>query len=372
LVSSNRRSIYRNSNTLDFLKSSVIILAIMKTMVLLTAAAMAAFAPSPALAQQTYLQRLSPEVFDVVPPSARVRGNPGQMSVQRGECRSLPTADTRRRIVDVAVQEWAYFGFSLVEPEAGEDDFEPNDPGFSRLSPADSARVASSIAGYWAATPQGAGVVSSQNKAWTGPGGLGARWVAPWSAAFVSWVMCEGGLGISTQFQRAIAHHVYIDQAIRARDGSAPGAAFVAYDPGEAAVEPGDLICTSRRPAYRSLAERRRQMGEGARSHCDVVVKVDEANQRIFAIGGNVRRAVSMKVLPAVRARGKQMRPADRSANPARPRPFFAHLKLRAGSIEANAFDNTPTLKAMACGKGVERPARVAAMSSTAVGAQRC
>jgi hypothetical protein len=154
--------------------------------------------------------------------------------------------------------------------------------------------------------------------------------------------MCEGGLGTASQFQRAIAHHTYIDQAIRARDGSAKQAAFVAYDPGEAAVEPGDLLCTARRPVYRTLAERRRQMGQGARSHCDVVVKVDEAGGRIYAIGGNVGRAVSMKLLPARKENGKYLRPVLQSTA-GNGRPVFAHLKLQAKPIEPDALDASPT-----------------------------
>ena len=31
--------------------------------------------------------------------------------------------------------------------------------------------------------------------------------------------MCEAGLGSTTQFRRAVAHHSYIDQGVRARDG---------------------------------------------------------------------------------------------------------------------------------------------------------
>ena len=45
---------------------------------------------------------------------------------------------------------------------------------------------------------------------------------------------CEGGLGDPVQFRRDIAHRVYIDQAISARDGEGEGAAYVAHDPGEA------------------------------------------------------------------------------------------------------------------------------------------
>jgi hypothetical protein len=335
----------------------------MKALTLLIAAALWV----PVLnAQNAPLERLSPEVFDVTPPASRVVGTPGRMTVQQTPCRTLPTGETRRRIVDVTVQEWAFFGFPIVEPDADEFDSNDTERRFSLLSPADSARAASSIAGYWAVTPEGAGIVAGQNRAWNGPEGIGVRWVAPWSAAFVSWVMCESGLGSSAQFRRAIAHHAYIDQAIRARDGSVPQAAFVAYDPGEAAIEPGDLLCTSRRPAYRNLAERRRQMGEGARTHCDVVTKVDEAGQRIFAIGGNVRRSVSMKLLPAEQLKGKYLRPVNQST-PQRARPTFAHLKLRAKSIEANALDNSPTIKALACTIRSQQRSFLAAVSPDAV-----
>ena len=107
------------------------------------------------------------------------------------------------------------------------------------------------------------------------------------------------------QFQRAIAHHAYIDQAIRARDGRVPQAAFAAYDMGEAPIAPGDLLCSARRPVYRAIADRRRQMGNGARTHCDIVVKVDEARERILVIGGNVRGVVALKLLKAQRPTGK-------------------------------------------------------------------
>jgi hypothetical protein len=322
-------------------------------------AALAMPAPVRLLAQQAPFLRLSGTVLDVAPPASRIRGTPGQMTVQRNACRTLPTADTRRRIVDVAVQEWAFFGFSMVEPDAEEDDFvfEPFrwDRDFGPARSEEAARVASSIAGYWAVTPEGPGIVAQQNRAWTGPDGIASRWVAPWSAAFISWLMCEAGLGDNNQFQRAIAHHVYIDQAIRARDNKASQAAFAAYDAGEAAIEPGDLLCTSRRPVYKNLAQRRSQMGEGARTHCDVVVKVDEAGNRVFAIGGNVRRSVSMKVLPAARQAGKPLRLLDQPIL-GRVRPVFAHLKLRAKPVEASALDSSPTIKAVGCAQAPSVP----------------
>ena len=170
--------------------------------------------------------------------------------------------------------------------------------------------------------------------------------------------MCESGLGARGQFQRAIAHHTYIDQAIRARDGRAPAAAFTAYDAGEAEVQPGDLLCTGSRPNYRNLSDRRRQMGVGARTHCDVVVKVDNESERILAIGGNVRGTVSIKLLPAV-LDGENLSPIARGG-----RPVFAHLKLKADPVEDDALDRSPTIRAVACAIGFEVPAQVVAAAS--------
>jgi len=311
-------------------------------------------AASEASAADARYGRLPAERLEVTPPSERVRGAAGQMTLRPVACRTLPVAETRRRIVDVAVQEWGFFGFPIVDYTALEDEgsFDIGPARWRGRFPAlpqeEAMRVAASVAGYWAATPSGPQMIARQNREWSEPWGINGRWADPWSAAFVSWVMCESGLGESGQFQRAIAHWTYIDQAIRARDGGASAAGFVAYDVGEQAIAPGDLLCSSRRPAYRSIAERRRQLGIGARAHCDIVVKVDEAGNRIFTIGGNVRRAVSLKLFPTVRAPGKNLRPANLS-DVDDERPLFAHLKLRAPSIEAKALDNTPTIKALDC-----------------------
>jgi hypothetical protein len=292
------------------------------------------------------------------------------MAIGQTSCRTVPAAQVRRRIVELAVQEWAFFGFAVVDQTVVEDD-----DGFPRRSrrpgDAQSVRVAASIGGYWTVAPGGDWIIGSQNKIWNGLDGVEARWRFPWSAAFVSWVMCEGGLKDADQFQRAIAHHSYIDQAIRARDQKAPRAAFVAYNAGEAAVAPGDLLCTSRRPAYTSLEDRRRQMGAGARTHCDIVVKVDLAAARILAVGGNVRGTVGLKILSMATAAGT----APRSGNQPRARgarAVFAHLKLRAAPSDGDAFDTSPTIKALACAGPSVAPARRAASRLVAAEALRC
>ena len=323
----------------------------MKTLIL--ALATAIVGASVGLAQQVSFDRLSPDRFDVAPPSQRVSGALGSMTIEQTSCRTWPMAEVRRRIVDVAVQEWGFFGFTVVDQTRVETS-EPGAPRTRRrrrgISPTESARVAGSIAGYWTVTPEGGWIIDAQNGAWNGSRGVGARWRYPWSAAYVSWVMCEGGLGDATQFRRAVAHHTYIDQAIRARDDDGPQA-FAAYDIGETTIAPGDLLCSARRPSYRSIADRRRQMGAGARTHCDIVVQVDASGDRILAIGGNVRGSVSLKLLPVVRESEGNVRAIGGT------RQMFAHLKLRAESIEPDALNHSPTMQALGCAEGFRTPA---------------
>ena len=173
----------------------------------------------------------------------------------------------------------------------------------------------------------------------TGPRGSGRFEAIGWDRALD--LVYEG-------FQRAIAHWTYIAQAIRARDGRSSEAAFAAYELGEEKIVPGDMLCSGRRPDYRTVAQRRRQMGVGARTHCDIVVNVDEAAERIFAIGGNVRRSVSLKIFSATRNGSGVLRPAE-PPDGADMRPLFAHLKLRADPIEPGALQNSPMIKALDC-----------------------
>lgn len=323
--------------------------------------------PATGSAQYVAFHRLAPEFLDVVPPSERVRGDPGAMTVMARECRSLPRETIRQRIVDVAAQEWAFFGSPVLDRMNGARLLPPGATSNGRapaweqhtrraplLNAEESLRVASSIAGYWAVTPEGAGIVRTQNGRWKASG-IDARWNAPWSAAFVSWVMCEAGFGTNDRFHRAIAHWRYIDQAIRARDGQATASGYVAYDLGEQTVEPGDLLCFARRPRYRNLAERRRQMGTGARSHCDIVVAVDESQGRILAIGGNVLRSVSLKVLQGSPAPGGGLH-----AQAIPSAPLFAHLKLQADPVQPDALLRSPMLAGTVCPGSTPAPSRAA------------
>ncbi|MBW8303339.1 MAG: DUF2272 domain-containing protein, partial [Brevundimonas sp.] len=315
---------------------------------------------TPAAAQSARLPR---DIFDVIPPSARVEGERGRMRMVQPLCRIGPTHWARRRIVDIAVQEWAVFGYQTIDARPVETRRLPdgvvgdaaNPPRSTprnarhllRLGTWESDRDAdATIAGYWTATPDGPGLLARQNRQWRRGDDGPVDWVQPWSAAFVSWVMCEAGLGDPDQFRRDISHRVYIDQAIRARDGAAPDAAYVAYDAGEQPIEPGDLLCNSRGGVdYRGLADRRPDMGAYAPAHCDIVVRVDA--DRINVIGGNVVQGVSLTLLPLTSEGSAHPRPlaADDLAG---ARTVFAHLKLRADPVEPDAMDRSPTIRALA------------------------
>ncbi len=317
----------------------------------------------PVRAQERF-ERLPRDVFDVIPPGERVTGERGEIQIFQNACRIGPTQWARQRIVDIATQEWGYFGFQTIDTTTIETRLLPEGLVPDALNPERTAPRAArayprlglfdeeegldtTIAGYWSAAPEGRGAIQAQNRAWNGPGADEVRWVQPWSAAFISWVMCEAGLGDVIQFERSVAHRVYIDQAIRARDGAAPGAAYTAYDAGEEKIAPGDLLCNARGNAdYRTLADRRPELGDFAPTHCDIVVKADEEALRFLVIGGNVLLSVSLTILPAMREDGRQMRPVDEATLDG-ARTVFAHLKLNADAVPDNALDNTPTIRAL-------------------------
>lgn len=338
--------------------------------VLLIAVLCAALAaPAVPMAQATKA-RLPRDSFDVIPPSDRVTGPRGRVRIIQPGCRVGPLGPhTRRRIVDIAVQEWGVFGFQTLDLVTTERRALPRVDGLAivpdTLNPElaverlarrtlrmgrweDEREMMLTVAGYWSATPDGAAVLAKQNRMWRSWFGEDVGWVEPWSAAFVSWVMCEAGLGERQTFMRSIAHWEYVDQAILARDnpGARSASAYVARDAGEAEIIPGDLLCYSRGEAnYRTIEDRRPQMGAFAPLHCDIVVKVDPAQDAIFVIGGNVLNSVSLSALRAeTTSSGPSPAPESRITG---ARRWFAHLQLQTGAIEPNALDASPTIRSL-------------------------
>ena len=109
-----------------------------------------------------------------------------------------------------------------------------------------------------------------------------------WSAAFMSYVMREAGLG--GRFTYSDWHAHYINQAIDGRAEQDPNCAFYGYRLNERAPQVGDLVCYRRAEGI-SFDNR----PETYPSHTDLVVAVRPGE--IDVIGGNVQDSVTMKTL---------------------------------------------------------------------------
>lgn len=110
----------------------------------------------------------------------------------------------------------------------------------------------------------------------------------PWSAAFISWVMKEAGMG--DRFSYSEWHATYIRNSIIARQKGDKHFAYWGYRLSERAPQVGDLVGYARQGGitydYQPLTYS---------SHTDLVVAVRP--HEIDVIGGNVKDSVSMKTL---------------------------------------------------------------------------
>lgn len=110
----------------------------------------------------------------------------------------------------------------------------------------------------------------------------------PWSAAFISWVMREAGMG--SRFRYSDWHAHYINRAIEARRTRDLDYGFWGYRLDERAPQVGDLVCYARAEGL-DFDHR----PDTYPSHSDLVVAVRP--HEIDVIGGNVQDSVTMKTL---------------------------------------------------------------------------
>jgi hypothetical protein len=219
-------------------------------------------------------------------------------------CAPARGAGLRQRLVDLAVQEWARFGYPIAR-RAGD---------VSALFPALAGRdlstapynendplLLAAVGGYWAALSSvnsgdvadvGGHEIAERNDTWTRTASEFRHndgWRTPWSAAFISWLMCDAG---AAPFARSWAHRDYVDAAIAAADGGPPHL-YHAYTPTRAPAV-GDLICAHRADYRTDLAARREEPSALGDMHCDLVVDVNVPARAVLAIGGNVENGVTL------------------------------------------------------------------------------
>ncbi|MFC0407984.1 DUF2272 domain-containing protein [Roseomonas elaeocarpi] len=123
-------------------------------------------------------------------------------------------------------------------------------------------------------------------------------WAYPfWSAAFISYVMDQAGLG-EAEFPSSASHATYVDSLLARYSVDPQGAPFLPHTIDEYAPVAGDLICADRsRSPITSWTDRLSEAGQFRPMHCDVVVALKPGE--LQAIGGNVKDAVTMRRLPA-------------------------------------------------------------------------
>jgi len=329
---------------------------------LILCATLGAAGGSPALAQ-TQDWRNSDRYYEAK--ISRISGT--SMAVPRAGLEScdagIPAVDPRQTIVRHAMLEWAKFSFPLLDLSGSALAFAPTrpwslsrsrrlrlfryvqgrEPRLLRLGHMeDDKAVSQAIASYWTVTQRRQ--LTLQNRIWRIAPDAG--WVRAWSAAFVSWVMCRAGMS-TEQFGRSPAHARYVDQAI---DGNG---AFEARDLAGTIPTPGDIVCADmggklgladngrhkgrlqRTETFATIADRRKYGRGGRAMHCDIIVKTDLRAQLTFAIGGNVKHAVSMTVIK-LNGRGKILSTAAR--------PWFALLTLK-GDRPKTRFAFDPLLR---------------------------
>jgi len=229
---------------------------------------------------------------------------------------SYPPA-ARQRLLAIAVAEWRDWGAIDVTGWA-------RPPSGGESAPANFPRVLA----YWSSVPEGPAIIARERAAYaktlagkTAP----PLWSeAPWSAAFISYVVRAAGVD-AAEFPPAAAHATYIDALLAQALAFPDQAPFVPHAPGERSATPGDLLCADRSALpLPHWTARLAETGRFRPMHCDFVT--GRADREVLAIGGNLGDAVVRRRFAADVAGIVQ------SAPPGEPR-FVLLLENRLGRL---------------------------------------
>ncbi len=195
----------------------------------------------------------------------------------------LASADVATRIAAVACQENHAWFRPFIDADgraSGQAVYEAENDAL-----ADGEQAWRKVAAYWNGSGLGSGC---------GAAGAACRSFvvdAPWSAAFVSWVMRQArvpGFGASSR------HVDYVRAAHRA----SPANPYALRSPHEAAPAVGDLLChvrgQPRALGYDGLLVVL-EGGTGLPMHCDIVVATETG--MAWLVGGNVQQTVALRML---------------------------------------------------------------------------
>lgn len=203
--------------------------------------------------------------------------------------RRLPGGQVAAHLVSVALREWRDWGETIVDATDGTARLEHEGASELDTAPFDArARVHR----YWAL---GLGTADHP--------GAAPRPNAPWSAAFISFLMQQIGV-VAPSFVGNAAHARYLRALLaREREGG-DEAQFELLPADETPTKPGDLLCGPRNVSR--LRDRitllRMDTADDLQNltsaHCDVVAGMDRRARIARVIGGNVFDSVAMTRLP--------------------------------------------------------------------------
>ncbi len=225
--------------------------------------------------------------------------------------RRLPGEQVAAHLVSVAQREWRDWGGTLVDATDGIARLERAGANELDTAPFDAqARVHR----YWAL---GTGTVREP--------GAAPRPNAPWSAAFISFLMQQVGV-VAPSFVGNAAHARYLRALLTHEREAGDVAQFVLLLADEAPVKPGDLLCGPRnisRLRDRVTLLRMESIDDLeylSSAHCDIVVGIDRRRHVARVVGGNVFDSVAMTRLPLT-ADGRLIRTLAR--------PWFLIVRAR-------------------------------------------
>lgn len=230
---------------------------------------------------------------------------------QAAHARRLPGDQVARHLVDVALREWRDWGGTVVDATDGTARLERQGAQEEDTQPFDArARVHR----YWAlGTARG-----SEPGAPPRPG-------APWSAAFVSFLMEQVGV-TAPAFVGDAAHARYLRALLARERSTGDDAQFELLPADRTPVLRGDLLCGPRnlsRMRDRVTLLRMETVDDVeflTSAHCDLVVAIDLRRRVARVVGGNVFDSVAMTKLPLT-ADGRTIRTLAR--------PWFLVVRAR-------------------------------------------
>ena len=170
-----------------------------------------------------------------------------------------------------------------------------------------------------------------------------------WSAAFVSYVVRQAGVG-DNAFRFSNAHRSYIYDAFATSAGEMSnqnGDRIYRACPLNTRPRVGDMICQQRESSLGDLSDEavreriRTELAGGTdtrtirRTHCEVVAHVDARARKVYTIGGNVNQSVSARKMN-LRGRGLKFA-ASQKGQCGGPRQWTLPQPAIAGGVQPPA-----------------------------------